>query len=57
MADINANKHGLVTDLGPKRHSPQITAKLGIHLSNNVQEDTVIVLRNGAISDELRNDW
>ena len=56
MADINTDKHGLLRDLGSERHSPEIAAKFGVHLSDDVQEDTIIVLGNCAISDELGND-
>jgi hypothetical protein len=57
MTDINADKHGGVRNFWAELHTPQISAKLGVHLTNNVKENTVIVLLNGAVSDELRNDW
>lgn len=53
MADINADEHGLVRDLRPKLHSPQVTAKLSVHLTDDVEENTVVILGNRAIGDEL----
>jgi hypothetical protein len=56
VTDIDSNEHGLLRNLGSKRHSPEVTAKLGIHLANDVQEDPVIVLLDGAVGHELGND-
>lgn len=57
MAHINAHKHGGVRDFRAELHTPEITAKLGVHLTNNIKENTVIVLSNCAVSHELRNNW
>lgn len=56
MTDINTDEHGLVRDLGSERHTPEITAKFGVHLSDDIQEDTIIVLGNSAVGDKLGND-
>ena len=57
MANINAHKHGSIRDFRAELHTPEITAKFGVHLTNNIEENTVIVLRNCAVSHELRNNW
>lgn len=56
VADINADQHGLVRDLLAELHAPEITAELGVHLTDDVEEDTVIVALDGAVGDELRDD-
>jgi len=56
VTDVNADKHSLFTDLRSKGHSPQVTAKLSVHLSNDIEEDTVVVLSNSAIGHKLRDN-
>lgn len=57
MANINAHKHGGVRNFRTELHTPEITAKFGVHLTNNIKENTVIVLLNCAVSHKLRNNW
>ena len=56
VTHINTNKHGLVRDFRTKLHTPKVTTKLSVHLSYDVQEDTVVVLGNRSVSNELWND-
>ena len=56
VTDVNADKHSLFTDLRSEGHSPQVTAKLSVHLSNDIEEDTVVVLSNSAIGHKLRDN-
>ena len=56
MAHIDSYQHGLVRDFLAKRHSPKISTEFSIHLSDDIQEDTVIVLLDGSVGDELRDD-
>ena len=56
MADVDTDQHGLIRDLGAKLHAPKVTAKFGVHLTDDVQEDPVVVLSDGAVSDELADD-
>jgi len=56
VAHIDTDEHGLLRNFRAERHSPKIAAKLGIHLADNVEEDPVIVLGDGAIGDELRDN-
>jgi hypothetical protein len=37
-------------------HAPEITTKFGVHLTDDVKENAVIVLLDSAVSNELRND-
>jgi len=53
MADINTNEHGLVGDLRSEGHAPQVTTDLGIHLSDDVHENAVVVLGDSAVSHKL----
>lgn len=55
MADINAYKHSLGGDLLAKVHAPEITTDFGVHLTDDVEEDAVIVLHNGAVGNKLRD--
>ena len=57
MAHINSYQHGLVRDFLAKRHSPKISTEFSIHLSDDIQEDTVIILLDGAVGDKLRDYW
>ena len=56
MADIDANEHSLLRNFITKGHAPEITSEFCVHLTNDIEEDTVIVLHDGAIGDELRDD-
>lgn len=53
VTHINTNEHGLVRDFRTKLHAPKVTTKLSVHLSYDVQEDTVVVLGNRSVSNEL----
>ena len=55
VADINTDEHGLLADFLAEGHAPEVTAKLGVHLTDDVEEDTVVVLRDGAVGHELRD--
>lgn len=57
MTHINAHEHGLLRNLAAERHAPEVTAELSVHLPDDVEEDTVVVLGDGAIGDELRDNW
>lgn len=56
VAHIDAHEHGGLRDLRAKAHTPEVTTDLGVHLTNNIHEDAVIVLRDRAIRHELRDD-
>ena len=56
MAHINSNQHSLIGDFLAERHSPKISSEFGIHLSDDIQEDTVIILLDGAVGDKLGDD-
>jgi len=53
MADINTDEHGLWGDLAAEGHAPEVTTELSVHLPDDVEEDTVIVLSNGTVRHEL----
>ena len=57
MAHVNTGKHRLVGNFWSELHTPQVTAELGVHLADDVQEDAVVVLLDGAVSHELGNNW
>lgn len=57
MADINTNKHSFVGDFCSKGHTPQISTNFCVHLSNDVHEDTIIILCYSTVSNKLWNDW
>ena len=56
MAHIDSDQHGLIGDFLAKPHSPKISSEFGVHLSDDIQEDTVIILLNGAVGDKLGDD-
>jgi hypothetical protein len=56
VANVNADEHGLVRDLWAEAHAPEVSAELGVHLADNVEEDTVIFTTNSAIGYELGDD-
>lgn len=56
MAHIDTNKHGSLGDLRAKAHTPQISTDLGVHLTDDIHENTVIVLGDGSVGHKLRND-
>ena len=56
MANIDANEHSLLRNFIAEGHAPEVTSEFRVHLANNVKEDSVIVLHDGAIGDELRDD-
>eukprot|EP00351_Strombidinopsis_sp_SopsisLIS2011_P003794 CAMPEP_0116873660 /NCGR_PEP_ID=MMETSP0463-20121206/4889_1 /TAXON_ID=181622 /ORGANISM="Strombidinopsis sp, Strain SopsisLIS2011" /LENGTH=178 /DNA_ID=CAMNT_0004516061 /DNA_START=508 /DNA_END=1041 /DNA_ORIENTATION=+ len=57
VTDINAYKHSFGGDLLAKVHAPKVTTDFGVHLTDNVEEDAVIVLHNGAVGNKLRDYW
>ena len=57
MTYVNTHKHSLPWNLRPKVEPPQITAKLGINLSQDIDIDPIIVFLNGFTRYELRDNW
>jgi len=57
VANVDTHKHGLVGDFWSELHAPEITTEFGVHLTDDVQEDAIIVLLNGAIGNKLRDNW
>lgn len=53
---INTNKHGLGRDFFAEVHAPQVTSNLSIHLANDVEEDTVVILDDGTVGNKLGDD-
>ena len=53
VAHIDTYKHGLLRDLRPKVETPQVTSKLGIDLSQDVDIDSIVVLLDGLARNEL----
>lgn len=45
-----------MADLLTERHAPKITTELCVHLADDIQEDTVVVLGDSAVCDKLRNN-
>ena len=56
MANVDAHKHSLLGNLVAEGHAPEVTAKLRVHLTDDVQEYAVVVLGNGPVGHELRDD-
>ncbi len=56
MANIDTHEHGLRGDFFAEVHSPEVTTKLGIDLSHNVEVDTVVITVDGLACHELRDD-
>ena len=56
MANVDAHQHGLLGNLIAEGHAPEVAAKLGVHLADDVQEDSVVVLGNSPVGHELRDD-
>ena len=57
VTNINTNKHGFGRDLFAEVHAPQVTSDFSVHLTNDVEEDAVVVLDDGAVGNKLRDDW
>lgn len=57
MANVNTHKHGLIGDFWSELHAPEITTEFGVHLTNDIQEDAIIVLLDGAVGNKLRDNW
>jgi len=55
MAHIDTHKHGSFRDFGAKAHAPQVSSNLGVHLSDDVHENTIVVFSNGTVSHKLRD--
>lgn len=56
MANVNSYKHGLIRNFVTKLHTPKVTSKFGVHLSDDIQENTIIVSLDCSVSYKLRND-
>lgn len=56
VANINTDEHGLVGDFWAEVHSPEITAELGIDLSDNVQIDSVVISVDSLACHKLRDN-
>lgn len=56
VAHINAYEHCLRGDLLVEVHSPQITTKLHVDLTDDVHVDPVVVSVNGLVGHELRDN-
>jgi hypothetical protein len=57
VTNINTDKHRLVRNFWTKLHSPQITTKLGVHLTNDIQKYSVVIFGNGSVCDKLGYNW
>ena len=55
VAHVNAHQHRLVRDFFPELHPPEVAAELGVHLPDDVQENTVVVPLNRPVRHELGN--
>ncbi len=53
VADINTNEHSFLGDLFAEAHSPEVTAELGVDLSNDVHVDSVVVSVDSLAGHEL----
>jgi hypothetical protein len=53
MTDVNAHKHSLFRNFRTKLHSPKITSEFSIHLSNDIQENSVVILSDCAVCNKL----
>lgn len=53
VADVEAYQHGLWLDLVAELHSPEISAPLCVHLSDNIGENAVVLLFDCAVGDKL----
>ena len=56
MADVDTHEHSLLTDLVAEGHAPEVTTELGVHLTNDIEEDTVIIFGDSPVGDELGDD-
>jgi len=56
MAHIDTHKHGSLGNLRAEAHAPQISTDLGVHLTDDIHENTVIVFSDGSVGNELGND-
>jgi hypothetical protein len=53
VTDVDTDKHSLVGNLSSERHTPEITTDLSVHLSDDVHEDTIVVLGDSAVCHKL----
>lgn len=53
MTNVNTDEHSLLGDLAAEGHAPEVTTEFGVHLTDNVEEDTVVVFCDGAVGNEL----
>lgn len=57
VANVDSDKHGLVRDFRTEVEAPEISAELGVDLSEDVDVDPVVVLLNGLARNKLGDDW
>lgn len=55
MTHINTHQHSSLGNFRAKAHTPQVSTNLGIHLTDDVHEDTVVILGDGPVGNELRD--
>lgn len=56
VANIDTTKHGLSGNFRAEVEPPEVTSKLGVDLSQDVDVDPVVVLLDGLSGDELGDD-
>lgn len=57
VANINTDKHGLFRDLWSKVKAPEVTTKLSIDLSEDIDVDPVVVLLKNLTGNKLGDNW
>lgn len=55
VAHIDTNQHGRFRDFLRELHSPEISSKFGVDLSEEVHVDSEVVLVDGSVLNKLRN--
>ena len=56
VTHINSDEHGLIWNFLAEGHPPEVTTEFGVHLPDDIKEDTVVVFNNSSIRHKLRND-
>lgn len=54
VAHVNTDEHGLLRDFLGEGHTPEVSSELGVHLSDDISEDSVIVFTNSFVCNKLR---
>ena len=57
VANVDSDKHGLRGDFGTEVEAPEVSAELGVDLSEDVDVDPVVVLLDGLARNKLGDDW